>query len=483
MHFRLINGVHSVSHDDTIGNDPDTAQLARHAAEKKPEGNGDYQALHPIKEIGEGADEAGQVEDIVRNAKVAAGKTISILEKIEHHGYCGVETRSVYGAAIALPQIARSCEWPGSLIAQMLRSYFYLFLNIVLQAFLLSMIGEEQLIMYPFAGRLHLCDFGANVASCPDAPNCIGPAGTSYTPARLYDYDIWSTRMFFRDTLKALFPDRAEEIHKTADIGEYGLENYWCRAACIFIFMLAVIEDLYSTMNMITTMYTIPSWPESWISYDEPDWAPTKEKAKAVHGWSELDLVSFKVAGMSVPWKITNFIIVLVPKCALWLALVSSGVHYLMETAGIMDVVVNAMALTFVLDVDEMVFERLMNPTTKHILSNLAEIPNFDTSAEEAEEEDEVVKRYEKEELGGARWSKCKMVLPNRLIMVVILQAFFMWTYYVRNCDRQEDGSYISKEMHLPEDISYRPFALMFGMGPAEVKERFWPYPTPKWED
>ena len=29
-----------------------------------------------------------------------------------------------------------------------------------------------------------------------------------------------------------------------------------------------------------------------------------EEKAKAVHGWSELDLVSFKVAGMSLPWKV-----------------------------------------------------------------------------------------------------------------------------------------------------------------------------------
>ena len=42
---------------------------------------------------------------------------------------------------------------------------------------------------------------------------------------------------------------------------------------------------------------------------------------------------------------------ILLPKSLLWLGLVRSGVHYLMETAGIVDVIVNAMALTFVLQV------------------------------------------------------------------------------------------------------------------------------------
>ena len=43
-------------------------------------------------------------------------------------------------------------------------------------------------------------------------------------------------------------------------------------------------------------------------------------------------------------------IFILLPKCLLWLGVTRSGVHYLMETAGIMDVVVNAMALSFVLN-------------------------------------------------------------------------------------------------------------------------------------
>lgn len=41
---------------------------------------------------------------------------------------------------------------------------------------------------------------------------------------------------------------------------------------------------------------------------------------------------------------------IVIPKTLLWLGVTRSGVHYLMETAGIMNVVVNAMALSFILN-------------------------------------------------------------------------------------------------------------------------------------
>eukprot|EP00439_Symbiodinium_sp_Y106_P074806 s169_g14.t1 len=85
--------------------------------------------------------------------------------------------------------------------------------------------------MYPFAGQMHLCDFGASVKACPDASNCVGPSGTVYTPARLYSFPIWSTRVFVRDSMKAVFPEYAEKIDEQVDPGEYGLENYTCRLA------------------------------------------------------------------------------------------------------------------------------------------------------------------------------------------------------------------------------------------------------------
>merc|ERR1719476_1321373 len=105
------------------------------------------------------------------------------------------------------------------------------------------MIGTEQLMMYPFAGQMHLCDFGADIPRCPDAQNCEGPGGTKLSYPRLYSYDIWSTRSFLRDTLVSLFPEKSNLIKSVADPGEYGMENYYIRLACIFIFVLHVADD------------------------------------------------------------------------------------------------------------------------------------------------------------------------------------------------------------------------------------------------
>merc|ERR1712060_40133 len=184
-----------------------------------------------------------------------------------------------------------------------------------------------------------------------------------------------------------------------------------------------------------------------------------------------------QVAGMPRGWKIWNFCIVLIPKCALWFALVCSGVHYLMESAGIMEVVVNAMALTFVLDVDEMIFARLSTSVTKHIMSSLEDLPLFDISPDESEEDHEVLRRYQQEEVGPRRWRKVVMVLPKRLLIIICMQAFFMVMYYYRNCVRQPDGSFVSKEMFLPKDLSYRPLSLMFGVENEKESDPFWTMP------
>jgi hypothetical protein len=480
MRFKLINGQHA-DRDEGAGL-VDTSALARRARDRSaaPTSSNDdstqYAPMRPVEARPDGVDEHREASH--NRPKVAAGKAINILMKMETIGYCGVETNSVYGAAVAMPQIARSAEWPGTLTTMAIRSYFFLFLNIGLQAFLLSMIGEEQLVMYPFAGQMHLCDFGANIKLCPDAPNCKGPGGTTYTPARLYNYDIWSARIFVRESLKAMFPDRSEEIHEIADPGEYGLENYWCRMACILIFMMAVVDDLRSTWTLAAVLWNVPTAAEDWIKYEPPDWAEDKEYAKSLHGWSELDLVKFQVAGMPLFWKVINAIIVVLPKCILWSSLVISGVHYLMETAGIVDVVVNAMALTFVLDVDEMVFSRLSTNVTKHIMQNLEDLPLFDISQDENEEEHEVLERYEKEEVGPGRWRKVAMVMPKRLLMIVGMQVFFMVIYYNRNCVQQPDGGFVSKEMFLPKDLSYRPLSLMFGIENEGESDAFWTMPS-----
>ena len=277
--------------------------------------------------------------------------------------------------------------------------------------------------MYPFGGQMHLCDFGASLRHCPEMSNCIGPGGTVYSPARLYNYNVWSTRMFVRDSLKAILPEQAEMIDENVDPGEYGLENYYCRLVCIFIFMLAVVQDLSVTIQVAKTHWHVPTCAESWITYSTPSWA-SKEEVKKIKGLTELDMVTFAIAGIPAHWKIFNFLFILLPKLALWLAVARSGVHYLMETAGIVDLIVNSMALAFVLDMDELIFNRFTTSLTRHIMGSIQKIPIFDLQNVENETDAQALERFRTEEFGRATlwrpWHPSCTLLPFLWLRVPI---------------------------------------------------------------
>lgn len=418
------------------------------------------------------------------NAKVAAGKAIAILGRFEKDSYCGLETRSMYGVAVAMPQIARSTNWSGTLTAMALRSYFFLFCNICLQAFLLSMVGMEQLVMYPFAGRMHLCDFGADVAACTvDAANegCRGPVGSTVTYPRLYSFNTWQTRVFVKDTLKTLFPERIQEIEANVDPGEYGIENNWCRMVCVTLFMISVVDDIMGTWRLAFTLYAVPTRGEPWISYEVPQ-GMGREDAKKKLDMCELDFVKFRVAGMPLGWKVVNVLFVLIPKLMIWLALVLSGVHYLMETADIVDVVVNAMALNFILQVDEMMFSRVSTLITQHIMSHLEDLPLFDTADLEAEPSSDTLERLQREELGPARLQKLIYTAPKVLMLTILMQILFVAFYYVKNCSMTSGDGWVSQPLYLPEisEVGYNLLGLMFGVPPAGVSEPIWTMPEPE---
>ncbi|CAE6913366.1 rnf111-b [Symbiodinium sp. CCMP2456] len=405
------------------------------------------------------------------DAKIGASKALRILDKMQDrcwcvtgadHGELCIQNDSVYGAAVVLPQVARSCEWPGTLIAAVSRTYFYTFLNFALQAFLLSMIAEEQHFWYPFAGQMHLCNYGASMQDCPGAPNCVGPGGTALSYPRLYDYDIWSTRTFLKQSMQAVLHLVPESIDHV-DAGEYGMENFNCRCLCIFLFMLAVVDDLEDNVNLTRTLAMVPTSTASWIAFEVPDWG-SKEDVKAMHDSEEKHFIRYEVSGMPLHWKLFNACFILLPKILLWLALVRSGVHYLMETAGIVDVVVNAMALTFVLQVDEIVFQRLCSTVTKDIMSKLDARALYDLDEVDKETDAEALAYFNEVELRKGWKSVIFQIFPTRLFVIILCQCLFLLDYYISNCEKLTDGSWVSKDMHLPADMAYNPLSLMFGM-------------------
>lgn len=405
------------------------------------------------------------VSEIQWNAEVASGKAMTILSQ-HAKGYCGVETGSVYGRAVALPQFARTAEWSQSYTGMAIRAFIFLFSNVILQAFLLYMISTEERIVNKFGGQMHLCDFAADISSCPGGMNCIGPGGTSYTAERLYDWKAWSTRVFVRESLKLLFPDRADEIGQAVDPGEYGLENYRLRIVCCLLFVMGLWPDLRGSIELAYLLWHIPTKAEPWMEYVIPTWDKSKEHAKAIHGWSELDLVKFRIAGMPLKWKAVNALLVLSPKLYLWFLTADIGVVFLMETSVIEDMIINAVALSFILSIDELIVLALGSPSTSYMLEHLERFPLFETSDEEDDSEKDAWDKHQEDK----QWSLKGLFLvafPFRLCYMLFLTSFFILKYYIEQCVRTADGSWISKDVHLPLREQLPVLSFIFGPWPG----------------
>merc|ERR1719428_2130906 len=110
-----------------------------------------------------------------------------------------------------MPQIARSSGWSRTFTGLAVRSVLHLLLNIAIQYIILYQILLENNVMNLWGGQMHLCNFGQYFDQCENGQNvtdCTGPGGTRYTSARLYsNFQIWSTRVFVRDSLMKVLPE------------------------------------------------------------------------------------------------------------------------------------------------------------------------------------------------------------------------------------------------------------------------------------
>lgn len=416
-----------------------------------------------------------------KNSYIAAGKALSYLMKMEVSGSCGLEKASVYGSAVAIPQIARSTNWCRSMTGFAIRAYMFLVINIMLQVFLVSMIGEEVHLNNMFSGKMHMCSFGQDMEDCPGAPNCIGPGGTPFSFDRLYDFGTWSTRTFVRDSLLKIFPEKSDVIRSVVDPGEYGMENFYCRLVCCFFFMMGVTDDFRKTVHLGLLLINVPTTAEKWIRYEFPAWE-SKERVKDIHGLRELDLVKYGVAGMPLVWKIVNVIFVLMPKFCIWLSLALCGTHFLMETSGLLDLIMNCVALTFILSLDEMVFATFATVAVKHMLGECQDFELFEVVDEEQEADEVALHRFCRDELHSFSFARLsRMLVPTRLIFVASMMAVFYSHYYLANCQMEEDGSWVSKPIHSPTSIFYNPMAFIFPLkifGWEEAPSVLWEMPS-----
>merc|ERR1712167_134296 len=119
------------------------------------------------------------------------------------------------------------------------------------------------------------------------------------------------------------------------------------------------------------------------------------------------------------------------------------------------------MALTFILNIDEMICETLTTSATRFVLEHLEEMPLYDDSEHEGMSYEESIGHHE---TGGNNdlLRNIRFAFPMKLCVTIALTALIVGEYYMRNCNKTEDGRYVSVTMHFPASISYSVLAFLF---------------------
>merc|ERR1740123_1708197 len=159
----------------------------------------------------------------------------------------------------------------------------------------------------------------------------------------------------------------------------------------------------------------------------------------------------FKIAGMPKSWKVFVTIVIVIPKCILLYNVCWMGLRFLMESAGIVEQVLGAMTMDFILDIDEMLFDMLGSEATKRIMGDLETFTNPDVNPNEI---DEHIEDARNSKFSAFRWGAAKLCIPRRLLYTLAALFIFEARYYLLNCDRV-DGMWVSKPMYLPKSAYF----------------------------
>jgi len=332
-----------------------------------------------------------------------------------------IEESSVYGAALAIPQIARSSGWSSSMMILVFRVHLVLVLNFAVQFGLLHMVSKENEVWSRFSGKMNLCDFGGSTSA---AHKMIGPGGTAYSESRIMTWTTWSNKMFLKDSLKAIFPDKAHIIEENVDPGEYGLENHSCRLLCCMIFTLTLTSDLWSALDVLYILFCVPNKAEPWLSYEVPSWGD-KDDVKTIKQLSELDFIQIKIAGIPVVWKLMTVLFIIIPRLLLWRATAYAGISFIMETPDITSLIVNCTALSFILRIAEMLEEVFASEPVKWILNR---VQPFETDEPEILDFNEIYKRQLDQEMNTGFFHRIdlNLLFPRRAFIVVLATAYYI---------------------------------------------------------
>merc|ERR1712217_29392 len=168
----------------------------------------------------------------------------------------------------------------------------------------------------------------------------------------------------------------------------------------------------------------------------------------------------------------------------IWLLTVDVGITFLLETSVIEDMIINAVALAFILSIDEVLNTSLVDNPMRQMLEKLQDYPLFDASAvADVETDRHAYDSHEADKDWNFRSPQLYAeIVPPRLIAAALITSFFIYKYYMQNCVRGPDGGYVSGPVRPPKSGTLSFLSFLFGPWPTllpveEQEETLWRMP------
>lgn len=166
------------------------------------------------------------------------------------------------------------------------------------------------------------------------------------------------------------------EAYKGCDDGLFLMQ-----LACVFTFEVSVFLELRHSVNLfrllwnIHTVRTSPRYLTAAMREEggggavrrDNRWFTTLTRPITLSP----DIPQWSLEGISRPYKIFSMAFVVLPKLMICLLLGFAGGVYIARTDSVENMILNTLAVNFVVEIDEMLYEAFTSDTTKMMLENM----------------------------------------------------------------------------------------------------------------
>lgn len=261
---------------------------------------------------------------------------------------------SLYGSAMVLPQVTRSLDchsfYVGKCIVHWIGLYFIMFMQIALVVQVHSLLQWQDTE----------CD--QNRCDC---------LRKGFIPLQVDQLDGVTWRNLTNLNIGQTFSISGKKWFLCRAAG--GDDYHILRKLCVMAFVIALFKDLRQSAEMARFLYSVPTEAGHWMVV-----VNSLEDSLHVRANGHKQIVRRKSPGMMwqvAPlewhWKLTYFICLLIPKTIIFFCVYWMGSVWLMSEVERSELILNAVALVFVLDLDELLFAAIATSDVQQYMDNL----------------------------------------------------------------------------------------------------------------